>query len=813
MARKTQIRVRLDVLKRTVHGSPLRRRWVARSLLAVITVLAGSAGLKPTYARELSANAATASRAVYLHNLETGDAKAVLVLSSGETLSAGGEGLRSLGTLTRGDLAYRHTASDQALMCLRGVSLRHRAAEGISPSTPDARLGSIAVYFLKELPCRFQVTTAKRDTYELKVLSADADGARLEYWESDQSIPAPTAKDPTPIGAMPTAKEIATSPAASAQAKGRVLHFPANRSLGSLHIQTGTPASPYELDNDGYGDEWEFLAEAQGDVTVPAGKRLQLRISCADRKDLSPLSVLGPDDLYMLMIQSSSDPGRKGDEAILRHLAGLTGLEILHLQQTNATERGLRFLQGMKSLRSLKLMLEGKLDNAALARVGEMPSLQSLYFVNGTFTLRAGEVAGNVTDAGLRHLANLTSLRELYFSARRVRGPGLAHLTKLPALRSLSIGANQFGDDDLVHLRKMTSLRRLNLGDLRISGAALAHLSNLTDLEDLRLHRTPITDEGLKYLAPIKSLKRLQMFSTRVTDKGIVHLAAMHSLEYLDLRGIRLTDESLAFLSEFPNLRRLMISQPYSVNPRPNRKGYTDKGLEHLAKLSSLRALNVGSWRVTDAGVSHIAKLTPLKYLSFSGSPITNEGLASLTPLKSLETLQLSHTKVTIAGLNQLNALSGLRQLYATNFRPDDVTLDISGLTQLETLSLRLTDSRPVRDGDLACLKNLPRLKRLRCWPTAFTDAGMADLGGLTRLESLSIGPHATNDGLKYLGKMKKLRNLTLTGDITDRGLRHLEGLKTLEFLTIWSESHCTNAAVRRLQRSLPNLVSIHVGP
>ena len=62
---------------------------------------------------------------------------------------------------------------------------------------------------------------------------------------------------------------------ALAEAKTRVVHFPADRSMGVLYvldwnllnvIQDAPPA-------------WERLCEAAGDVTVPAGKALRLDLS------------------------------------------------------------------------------------------------------------------------------------------------------------------------------------------------------------------------------------------------------------------------------------------------------------------------------------------------------------------------------------------------------------------------------------------------------------------------------------------------------------------------------------------------------
>ena len=68
----------------------------------------------------------------------------------------------------------------------------------------------------------------------------------------------------------------------------RVLRFPADRSLGSLHV----PNRPLKLSLKYPGrhsdDGWVYFGEATGDVTVPADKKIRLNINAAAFNDLSP---------------------------------------------------------------------------------------------------------------------------------------------------------------------------------------------------------------------------------------------------------------------------------------------------------------------------------------------------------------------------------------------------------------------------------------------------------------------------------------------------------------------------------------------
>lgn len=78
-----------------------------------------------------------------------------------------------------------------------------------------------------------------------------------------------------------------------------------------------------------------------------------------------------------------------------------------------------------------------------------------------------------------------------------------------------------------------------------------------------------------------------------------------------------------------------------------------DAGLKEIAKLKSLRSLDVGCTGVTDAGLKDLAALQFLQCLSLKGTEVTETGLKELASLKSLRTLDLSSTQITDGGLKQ----------------------------------------------------------------------------------------------------------------------------------------------------------------
>ena len=139
----------------------------------------------------------------------------------------------------------------------------------------------------------------------------------------------------------------------STQQGGRVVHFPADRSLGTLNIQDVN--TPRYIDTFFYwttqeDTDWKYLAQAKGDVAIPPGKRLALSVNQSGWKDLSPLSNIGPDDLYSLSIYGPYEGGPMPDDKCMPHIAHLTGLKVLYLESTAISADGLKFLKNLKSL-------------------------------------------------------------------------------------------------------------------------------------------------------------------------------------------------------------------------------------------------------------------------------------------------------------------------------------------------------------------------------------------------------------------------------------------------------------------------------
>lgn len=123
----------------------------------------------------------------------------------------------------------------------------------------------------------------------------------------------------------------------------RIIHFPDDRSLGSLWIMDwGTK----------YSDNipWEQLGDARGTLSVPEGKIVWLYVDMQNRSDLSHLKELGPDDIQGLSFHKTTI-----SDSEVPIVKRFRTLKILELKGNQTTDRSVDTLRMLKSLDYLEL--------------------------------------------------------------------------------------------------------------------------------------------------------------------------------------------------------------------------------------------------------------------------------------------------------------------------------------------------------------------------------------------------------------------------------------------------------------------------
>jgi hypothetical protein len=356
-------------------------------------------------------------------------------------------------------------------------------------------------------------------------------------------------------------------------------------------------------------------------------------------------------------------------------------------------DRHMKYLEGVKQLKSLTLWGTDDLTDAALASIGKIENLEELYFIMA---------APKFTPAGLAHLKNLKGFKKVDFSAAWIGPAGVQYgdevarqLATLPQLESIR-GLGYLSAEGMKTLATIPNLKCLHvvLRDRRrgYNGpTGLSHLAGLRSLEELAIQSDdPLPDADLASLESLTGLKDLHIFDlTGVSDQGLAAIGKLKQLERLQLNTV------------------------------------TRSGLNHLNSLSNLQYLNVTNLNVMARGDAatiasadelrlDLSGLTKMREFYLAGLPLHDDDLAFLEHLPLLEIVMIqASSSLTGASLRHLRELPQLYRLW------------VFGLSNCT-------------GQDLIHLGNLPQLGELRI-EGDITDGALASLAGPPRLHSLMV--------------------------------------------------------------------------
>lgn len=262
----------------------------------------------------------------------------------------------------------------------------------------------------------------------------------------------------------------------------------------------------------------------------------------------------------------------------------------------------------------------------------------------------------------------------------------------------------------------------------------------------------------------------------------------------VDLSATWANDADVRWLGQVPTLEEINLS----------RTRITGKGLEPLAKLKNVAALKLRFAEfLTATDIGHLTEWENLRALDLRGTRADSGVFERLIVHRSLEFLDISSTEVDDEGFEELAALTKLAELRC-------------GANRLSGLALTV-------------LKTVPALRRLDVggyqrvdsglWGLALNEQNLERLGGLTRLESLTLRGAKLADrgsdrpgsdlaikkeivGLDKLSPLTRLHALDL-GDlpIKSADLAWLPALTALEQLDIDGSYQIDDAVVGTLQK------------
>jgi Leucine-rich repeat (LRR) protein len=296
-----------------------------------------------------------------------------------------------------------------------------------------------------------------------------------------------------------------------------------------------------------------------------------------------------------------------GDEGVTS-LRGHPSLRLLDLQSTRASNEGVKAISGNEKLRDLDLF-GTRVTGAAMPDIAKLQHLQSLWLNGGVSDDGLGAIEalveltelgglGEVTDAGLHHLRNMTQLCLLRGGMSRVTDNGLRSIRALTSLSELRLDNSQVSDEGMKIIGRMHYMCVLSLGKTKITDAGIRELRDLTEIQSLDCRHTAIGDPALEVIGTFTKLQNLCIAGTRVTDAGMKSLTRLSVLNTLDLTQTRVDDRAMGSIAQLPRLGWLHVSSTQ----------VGDRGLEKLVGMPALRDVYVDWPNVTEPGVKLLSR-------------------------------------------------------------------------------------------------------------------------------------------------------------------------------------------------------------
>jgi internalin A len=257
----------------------------------------------------------------------------------------------------------------------------------------------------------------------------------------------------------------------------------------------------------------------------------------------------------------------------------------------------------------------------------------------------------------------------------------------------ISLRGTWVTDNDLRRLNHYPALSVLDLSLTHITDGGMQEIKNLRGVTDFSLYFSEyITDEGVAAIKEWKSLKRLNLHGTKAGDTALDHIAGLTLLETLDVGSTLMTDVGLERLTSLPNLRSLTMGG--------NELG--DAGMQALRQMPNLTYLDLSGRQGNDKNVWSIA--------------MSPTGLQAVLTLKNLRELRFAcvSTAVGVEGakLGEVSTLSITEKWLE----------QLKSLTALERLKLQ--GCGRINDEAVATLIAMPALREVDLKGTAVTEKG-----------------------------------------------------------------------------------------
>ncbi len=395
----------------------------------------------------------------------------------------------------------------------------------------------------------------------------------------------------------------------------------------------------------------------------------------------------------------------------LATIAGYAGLHALDAAGTRITDRGGAALGALHDLRILDLG-GTKIGASTIAAI--RPLALAELFIDHTYV--GPEIA---TLAG--YAPGLVRFDASALATYRPTDADVGWLARAPNLVEVGLSGARVHDPLVTTIAGRRGIRILRLADTQIR-SALEPISRLDHLEEVDLGGLPVSDEVAARLLAGPHLRMLRLDNTMVGD------AALHdpspALRELYLSKTAVTDAGLAILDQLPELEALGLGKT----------GVGDETVDRIAKLDQLHTLVLTSSRARAETLAKLGRLHDLERLYLDGTHADDDTARALAPLRDLRVLHLASTDVSPAALPTLRTFVHLDELTIGFSKMSTAVAELAAWPHLRKLSVAGLE---ISNRDLAAIARRPSLTLVDLSFTEVTDP--APLAALSDLRTLGL--------------------------------------------------------------------------
>lgn len=220
-------------------------------------------------------------------------------------------------------------------------------------------------------------------------------------------------------------------------------------------------------------------------------------------------------------------------------------VEVIKVERMTLSESD---IDGLASFRGVETLIfyECPTTDSALRAARHMKSLELLHIERTTISTR-----------GVNQLRGLRRLDNLRIEDTRLEGVDLSFLSTFRRLKTLTLTGRSVDDSVIGQVANYTDLCFVGIEDASITDRGLAALQRCTSLEDLVIRESSgVSGIGLGALAPLSKLGYLDLEGSAINDEGLRQIAHIQSLTRIRLYSTRVTENTIATLKlAMPNCK------------------------------------------------------------------------------------------------------------------------------------------------------------------------------------------------------------------------------------------------------------------